>query len=126
MTDTVDDRIADEMVRSCRATIGDNLRSVTYFTHGDFDQLYLRSDLDQDVDLAGFVDYESLGFGARAAYHGSELGEYRYTIRVFDNGYLLRVTRGDVGVFITTDSLTLQNFAEVATAIEAVLEEATP
>lgn len=114
----------DRLISACRTTIGDNLRSITYFTRSDFEQLYLRSDLEQDADLTGFVDYESLGFDAPAAYRGSELGEYRYTIRVFENGYLIRVNTPDEGVFVTTDSLTLRSFEEVARAVAEVLASA--
>lgn len=120
--DLIDDDMAERLVSACRATIGDNLRSITYFTRTDFQQLYLRSDLERDADLTGFVDYESLGFDAPAAYHGSELGEYRYTIRVFENGYLVRVNTREVGVFVTTDNLTLRSFDEVARAVATVLE----
>lgn len=119
----LDDTEASEFVSACRAAIGDQLRSITYFTDGDFQQVYLRSDLERDADLAGFVDYEALGFGAHTAYHGSELGEYRFTIRVFDEGFLVRVTTPTEGVFLTTDGLTVQDFREVATAVRALLED---
>lgn len=119
--DLIDDDMAERLVSACRTTIGDNLRSITFFTRADYQQLYLRSDLEQDADLTGFVDYESLGFDAPAAYRGSELGEYRFTIRVFENGYLVRVNTRDEGVFVTTDNLTLRSFDEVARAIADVL-----
>ena len=119
--DLVSDEFAAEIVSAARTTIGDQVRSITYFTDDDFQQLYLRTDLEGDADLAGFVDYESLGFDAHTAYHGSELGEYRFTIRVFDNGYLVRVTTGEDGVFVTTDGLTMQDFREVAPAVGAIL-----
>ena len=120
--DLLDETEAEELVSACRATIGDQLRSITYFTDDDFAQVYLRSDLEQDADLTGFVDYESLGFGAHTAYHGSELGEYRFTIRVFDRGFLVRITTEDEGVFLTTDGLTIQDFREVTTAVREILE----
>lgn len=120
-SDLIEDVRADRLVSACRTTIGDNLRSITYFTRDDYEQLYLRSDLEQDADLTGFVDYESLGFDAPAAYRGSELGEYRFTIRVFENGYLVRVNTREEGVFVTTDNLTLRSFDEVARAIADVL-----
>lgn len=122
MPDLLDEATEEELVSACRTTVGDQLRSITYFTRDDFAQLYLRSDLAQDADLAGFVDYESLGLDAPTAYRGSELGEYQYTIRVFQNGYLVRVTGENDGVFVTTDGLTLQNFREAATAIAEVLD----
>lgn len=116
------EEFANEIVSAARTAIGDQVRSITYFTDDSYDQLYLRSDLEGDADLAGFVDYESLGFDAHTAYHGSELGEYRFTIRVFDNGYLVRITTAEDGVFVTTDGLTMQDFREVATAVGAILQ----
>lgn len=118
----LDEETAAELVSACRTAIGDQLRSLTYFTETDFEQLYLRSDLEPDADLAGFVDYESLGFGAHTAYRGSELGEYRFTIRMFEKGFLVRITTEAEGVFLTTDGLTLKDFEEVATAVRALLE----
>ena len=84
----LDDETAAELVSACRTAIGDQLRSLTYFTETDFEQLYLRSDLEADADLAGFVDYEALGFDAHTAYQGTELGDYQFTIRKFDRGFL--------------------------------------
>lgn len=118
----LDDETAAELVSACRTTIGDRLRSLTYFTESDFEQLYLRSDLEADADLAGFVDYESLGFDAHTAYQGSELGDYQFTIRSFDRGFLVRVTTKNEGVFLTTDGLTLRDFSEVVTAVRSILE----
>lgn len=117
----VDDERASKLVSACRTTVGDQLRSITYFTKDDFTQLYLRSDLEADADIAGFVEYEAWGFDAHKAYTGSELGNYRFTIRVFDNGFLLRVTTPTEGVFLTTDGLTLHDFSEVAAAVGEIL-----
>ncbi|WP_254830976.1 DUF7522 family protein [Haloglomus salinum] len=121
--DLIDGTRASELVSACRTTVGDQVRSVTYFTPDEFRQLYLRSDLDSDADLSGFVEHESLGFQANTAYRGSELGDYEYTIRVFENGFLCRITTADEGVFLTTDGLTLRDFDEVATAVGSILEE---
>ena len=122
MTSLVTDRQADRIVSACRTTIGDSLRSVTYFTRDDFEQLYLRSDLERDADLTTFVGHEWRGFKTtQAAYQQSELGEYEYTIRVFENGFLVRVTTETEGVFVTTDGLTLSNFDEVEMAVRGVL-----
>jgi hypothetical protein len=120
----VSDETASEIVSAARTAVGDQVRSITYFTGDDFTQLYLRSDLDRDADLTGFVDYESLGFDAHTAYHGSELGEYRFTIRVFDHGFLVRITTQKAGVFVTTDGVSLQDFREIATAVGQILSEA--
>lgn len=120
----VADETAERLRSAARTTVGDGLRSITYFTRDDFQQVYLRSDLASDADLSGFVEHETIGFDAPTAYRGSELGDYRHTIRVFDRGYLVRVLDADRGVFVTTDQLTLQGFEELATALREVLEEA--
>lgn len=117
----VDARFADRLERACRTAVGDTLRSITYFTRDGYRQVYLRSDLESEADLAGFVDLESDGFRANTAYRGSELGEYRYTVRAFENGYLTRVTVGDHGVFVTTDGLTIRRSEDVAETLSRLL-----
>lgn len=115
---------ADQIETTCRTAVGDSLRSVTYFTRDDFEQLYLREDLERDADLSTFIGHEWRGFKTtQTAYEGSELGDYQYTIRVFENGFLIRVTSEREGIFVTTDGLTIKDFEEVATAISTVLEE---
>ncbi|MDY6817885.1 MAG: hypothetical protein SVG88_04410 [Halobacteriales archaeon] len=118
----LEDTVADELVRSCRTTIGDRLRSVTCFTVDGYEQIYLRDDLEQDADLSGFVNHEIRGFEAQSAYADSELGDYRYTIRSFDNGQLLRVLNDNRGVFVTSEGLTVRRSEEVATAVQAVMD----
>ena len=114
---------ADQLVSATRAAAGDSLRSVTYFTRTDFEQVYLREDLQQDADLASFIGNEWHGFETtEGVYEESELGAYQYTLRSFENGYLLRVTTDRVGVFITTDGLTLVDFEAVASALSELLE----
>lgn len=115
---------AEQIVATCRTAIGDSLRSVTYFTRDDFEQVYLREDLERDADLSTFIGHEWRGFKTtQTAYEGSELGAYDYTIRVFDNGFLIRVTNDSEGVFVTTDGLTVKDFEEVATALDSFLSE---
>ena len=115
---------AERVVALCRTSVGDLLRSITYFTRDDYDQLYLRSDLAQDADLGTFVGYEWRDFKTtRDAYHNSELGDYEYTIRAFDNGYLLRVTTEHDGVFVTADDIGDSGFNEVAAALMEILQE---
>ncbi|MCL9813688.1 DUF7522 family protein [Natranaeroarchaeum aerophilus] len=118
------DEATDNIVRTSRTALGDSLRSVTYFTRDDYEQLYLRDDLERDADLTSFIGHEWRGFKtAQAAYEGTELGDYNYTIRVFDNGFLLRVTDEREGVFVTTDSLTMGDFNTVAQAVQSVLRD---
>ena len=118
---SVSEEFADELVSVCRAAVGDELRSITYFTEDELDQLYLRSDLDRTADLLGFAEIERNGFRADQMYRNSQLGSYRATIRVFEHGYLTRVILDQQGVWVTTDSLSMERFEELSTAIKAVL-----
>lgn len=112
------DSTADQIVAECRDSTGERLRSVTYFTRDDFDQLYLRENLERGADLASFIGVEWRESGITGdAYRNSELGEHTYTIRAFENGYLLRVSTEGDGIFITTDGLTLSGFEELASLL---------
>jgi hypothetical protein len=117
----VDPSLEEQLVSACRTAVGDSLRSIVYFTPDEYEQVYLRSDLEADADLSGWVEHEAAGFRAQLAYGGSELGEYQYTLRVFENGFVTRVVTGDHGVFITTDGITVRRSKEVTRAISAVL-----
>ena len=113
----------DHLTTTCRTAAGDSLRSITYFSRTDYVQAYLREDLERDADLETFVGSEWQDFNVtQDAYHDSELGEYHYTIRVFENGFLVRITTQDHGVFVTTDGITLRDFHELATAVTELLE----
>lgn len=115
---------ADHLVTTARTATGDSLRSVTYFTRTDFDQLYLRDDLEQDADLNTFVGHEWRGYRqTQNAYQDSELGDYQFTVRAFDNGYLLRVATDRRGVLITTDGLSMQSYEEIAEALKRMLRD---
>lgn len=114
---------AEELVSAARTTVGEELRSIVHFTDETVEQLYLRADLQEDADLIGFAEEERLGFRSQRAYRGTELGEYQFTIRVFDHGYLTRVINGDHGVWVTTDAMSIDRFEELASAIRAILQE---
>jgi len=117
------EKLAEELISACRTSIGDTLRSITLFTAEDYDQLYIRSDLEQDAELDRFVANERLGFTSQQTYGDSELGEYEYTIRAFEYGYVTRVIVGDRGVYVTTDEIHMDEFDELATAVRGVLRE---
>lgn len=120
----LDDETRETLVRLCRTSLGDHLRSVTYFTRDDYEQVYLRDDLEQDADLTTFIGNEWYGFQVtEGSYADSELGRYRYTIRVFENGYLVRYTTAHDGVFLTSDGLTTRRFDEVTAALRDILTE---
>ncbi|QLC33725.1 hypothetical protein EFA46_005780 [Halarchaeum sp. CBA1220] len=116
---------SEELTRACRSAIGDSLRSVVYFTEDDYEQVYLRDDLERSADLASFVENERSGFERRETGANSELGPYDYTIHGHEDGALTRVVVGDEGVFVTTDPLSTARFEEVAVAIRDVLDGAT-
>ena len=120
------DERADELLSAARTATGDELRSLTYFTQADVEQLYLRSDLDQTADLIGFAENERQGFHAQSMYANTQLGEYRFTVRVFENGYLTRVIAGDHGVWVTTDSMEIDRFEELASALASILRSFDP
>lgn len=120
---STDSRFGDELISACRTTVGDELRSVTYFTEDELEQLYLRSDLDRTADLTGFAEIERVGFRADQLYRNTQLGAYRATIRLFERGYLTRVIHGQQGVWVTTDSMSMERFEELSTAIKVILGE---
>jgi hypothetical protein len=118
-----DEELESRLVAASRTAVGDSLRSVTYFTPEAYDQVYLRAGLDNDADITGFVEHESVGFRAHTAYRGSELGGYRYTVRAFQNGFLVRVTEADHGLFFTVDDISLRSAEEGAEAVSRVLAD---
>ncbi len=113
----------DELISAARATVGDELRSVTHFTEDAVEQLYLRSDLEKGADLVGFADNERFGFHSQQRYEETELGEYQFMIRIFEHGYLTRVIVGEQGVWVTTDEMAISRFEELGTALAATLRE---
>jgi len=110
-----------ELISTARTTVGDELRSLTYFTEDNVEQLYLRDDLESTADLVGFAENERLGFRSQQVYEGSELGNYQFTIRVFEHGYLTRVIDGELGVWVTTDEMQIDRFEELGTALASVI-----
>ncbi|MFC6905211.1 DUF7522 family protein [Halalkalicoccus tibetensis] len=119
----IDPEQVDELISVCRTTVGDELRSVTYFTEEEVEQVYLRSDLERTADLVGFADHERMGFRSQSAYRDTQLGEYGATIRMFEYGFLTRVIEGEHGVWVTTDSMDIDRFEELSSALKSVLGE---
>jgi len=115
--------VATELESACRTAVGDQLRSIVYFDEEGHEQLYRREDLkgDDPETVAGFVENERMGFRSQAVYNRSELGDYRFTVRSFDHGYLTRVIEAGHGAFVTTDELQMDTFDELASAVRGVL-----
>lgn len=121
---TINEAVADELVSACRTVVGDELRSITYFNRDTTEQLYLRADLDRTADLMGFAEIERMGFRSDTAYRNSQLGEYQATVRMFENGFLTRVIQGDHGLWITTDSMSIDRFDELVHAVKSIFDTA--
>ena len=115
---------AEEVIETCRTVASDSLRSVTYFTDADYSQLYLREDLARDADLESFTSVEWHESAIiDDAYRTSELGGHHYTIRVFENGFLLRVSGQDHGLFVTTDELPMSTFEDLGETLGGLIRD---
>jgi hypothetical protein len=131
----IDGERADSIVSAVRTSLGDELRSLLYFTPSEFDVLYVRRDLADDPATdrerrAPLVDIETVGFveapvrsTVSAGSEGSSIGEYGFTIRFHDDGFVVRVLSGDAGVLFTTDSMDVAAFRDAATAVTRFLTE---
>ncbi len=119
----LDEAFADELVSVCRTTVGDRLRSITYFDTTNEEQIYLRDDLESGANIVGFANEERSGFKSKRIYEDTELGDYQFTIRAFEHGYLTRVIHGYHGAFVTTDRLPTDRFEDLASAVDSVLGE---
>ena len=129
----IDDRRAESILSATRTSLGDDLRSVVYFTPSTFDLLYVRTDLypsDEDARerKAHLVQLERVGFAERpirnSVAHGGEgpdIGPYDFTVRFHEDGFVVRVLADDAGVLFTTDSMDVRAFREAVTAIRGVL-----
>jgi hypothetical protein len=119
----------DAIVSAARTGLGDSLRSVVYFTPSTFDVCYLRRDLYESSAEAftakeRLVEIERVGFAEhpvrstiarRTAVH--DIGEYEFTVRFHERGFVARVLAGDHGVLFTADEMDVRAFEEVATAV---------
>ncbi|SDC37119.1 hypothetical protein [Natrinema hispanicum] len=127
------DELATGIVSAARTSLGDTLRSVLYFTPSAFDILYLRQDLyDSTADArdakAQLVEFEQAGFSevpVRTAIarkeSSSDIGDYEFTVRFHESGFVVRVLQRDVGVLLTIDSMDVNAFEDAAVAIQGLL-----
>ncbi|SIR14978.1 hypothetical protein SAMN05421858_1606 [Haladaptatus litoreus] len=132
----ITDRFAEEIVSTCRTGIGDTLRSIIHFTPSESELLYLRNDLyggDKERAMGlkmVFVNNERLGFGTHETYNRlrkedaePNIGDYELTIRAFSDGFVSRVIVGEQGILLTSDSLHIADFEEVAVSLRKMLAE---
>jgi hypothetical protein len=131
----ISEKLNDGIVSGVRTSLGDELRSIVYFTPSAFDILYRRQDLYDSVEEARaaksrLVEFERTGFAegpVRTAIArrdgGSEIGPYEFTVRFHEDGFVVRVIHGDVGVLFTTDSMDVNGFEDAATTVTGLLDE---
>lgn len=128
----IDADLAESVVSASRTSLGDMLRSVTYFTPSQFDVLYVRRDLygspaDARDVKERLVDFERVGFAeapVRTAALGEErspIGPYAFTVRFHDEGFVVRILEGNGGVLLTTDALDVTAFEEAVSAVKGLL-----
>lgn len=115
--------VTAELIETAQSVVGDNLRSITYFTEETVEQVYLRDYLEADADLEGFAESERPGFDTQMDYENTELGAFQFTIRVFKRGYLVRTIANGHGVFVTIDSVDREQFEKLGTRLQDVLRE---
>lgn len=125
-------RATGPLVALSRTALGDTLLSVVHFTPGEFEVLYLRSDLGSDPVGARSakvapVENERLGFPTRETYRdlaGAPGVEphwgYLFTLRAFTDGYLARVV-GEQWILVTADAMDVGAFEEIAVAARRAL-----
>lgn len=135
MYSDISEQFAEQVVATCRTAIGDDLRTVVYFTPDDYDVLYVREDLyDGDLERVReakreIVENERLGFATSEMYDGySEnadpgLGGYEFTQRVFRNGFLTRILVDERGVLVTTDGFDQTAAREFVVSVRNLLVE---
>jgi hypothetical protein len=127
----------EAVVSACRTGLGDELRSVVYFTPEAFDLLYLRGDLYDDETKARAVKaalveterrsvwpddpYTERLDGADAAAAPAGFGEYEFTVRVFAGGFVGRVVTPEHGLIVTVDELDARALEDVAVTLRSLL-----
>jgi hypothetical protein len=137
----IDGRLAERIVSAARTGLGDELRSVIYFTPSAFDLLYLRSDLYGTPEAARrakseLVDIERVGFAevpvrsalvserrGRDRTRQSTIGPYEFTVRFHADGFVARILNDDSGVLLTTDALDVDEFRTAAGSITSLLSD---
>jgi hypothetical protein len=124
---------ADSVVSAVRTSVGDTLRSVVYFTPSAFDVLYVRQDLYESDEAAReakgrLVELEQVGFAERPVRTAiarerdrAGIGDYGFTVRFHENGFVVRLIEEDAGVLLTADRMDVTAFREATTAARRLL-----
>lgn len=113
MSRTLPDRAREQIVRTCRTTLGDELRRVVYVTRGHRECLYERDDvsLDTDVELQLWLSHRD-----------SDVDFDAYCVVIFANERECAVFIGEsLATLCRCDSESVTDYGEVDAAISAIL-----
>lgn len=131
----IDTTFADRVISVARTSIGETLRSVIYFTPDEMDLLYVRKDLYESRQGAmevksRLVEFERAGFDEApirtvlsVPSDPQSIGAYKFSVRIHDDGFVLRVLGADGGVLLTTDDMDVEAFEDAEVAISRLLDE---
>lgn len=81
------------LVSALHALLGPELRDVHVFTRGDHEALYLRDDVQanlEDVEVERYIDNERYGFVTQATYDDLHYTTFEFTVRGFTDFYQFR------------------------------------
>ncbi|AGN02878.1 hypothetical protein L593_14720 [Salinarchaeum sp. Harcht-Bsk1] len=129
------EEMSESIVSAVRTSLGDTLRSVVYFTPSNFDVLYTRQGLYESTHTvreakSQLVEFERTGFAEGPVRtmlaqreDGTDIGAYEFTVRFHEDGFVVRILRGDAGVLFTTDSMDVNAFEDAASALTGLLAE---
>ena len=130
----IDTVFADRLVSAARTSLGDTLRSVIYFTDTEMDLLYVRKDLYETRDRAleaksRLVEFERAGFDEAPVRtvlsvpsEPGSIGSYEFTVRVHDDGFVLRLIGTNAGVLLTTDEIAVDAFEDASSAVSKLID----
>lgn len=112
LEDSETEQLLTALERACRSAIGDRLRSVSIDSPQWSGTVYLRSDLDTDVDQV-----------VRTASDDCEVtvADVGRTVREFSEGYVTRLQHGETCVVVTTDGLKMDRESELSAAVRRLL-----
>lgn len=130
----IDTTFADSVISAARTSIGETLRSVIYFTPEEMDLLYVRKDLYESRQGAmevksRLVEFERAGFDEApirsvlsVPSDPRSIGAYNFSVRIHDDGFVLRILGSDGGVLLTTDDMEVETFEDAEVAISRLFD----
>lgn len=118
MKGTLSDKAKEQIVRTCRATLGDELRHVRYVTRNHRECLYERKDVSLDIDTERPIRFSN---------RDPDFDFDAYCVVIFANKQGCRVFIGESDVLLCRcNSNSVTNFGEMEVAITAILNADRP